>query len=454
MKYTTLIFLLVLQSCVGFSKSFEGSWKGILDFKTLQLTFVLHLQDDGNGNFKASADSPDQGAYGLQASAITKGDSIFIKAQGGVEIKGRLINDTIIESIFTQNGAKIPFMLTKQKADIDLKAKRKPQEPIEPFSYVSKEVIFSNDYEKLNFSGTLTYPKEKGKYPAVILITGSGPQNRDEELFGHKPFKVIADYLTKKGIVVLRYDERGVGKSQGSFENSNIADFSKDAVAAFDFLKKQDMVDRNKLGIIGHSEGGLIATLLASQALPNLSYIVSLAGPAISIDSLMVEQLYAVGKSEGMSPLNLEIARKINKANFAVVKSNMDSQSAYAALLKNMGVVDQNKLNESTRKELLSLLAPSQRYFYRIETEQYLKNIYIPVFAAYGSLDIQVPSTINLKSLHDNLQSNSKTQLKEYEGLNHLFQKAETGRISEYAKIEETFNERVMSDISNWILKL
>lgn len=318
------------------------------------------------------------------------------------------------------------------------------------YPYDTLEVVFTNAYDDVQLAGTLSFPKKVGKYPAVILLTGSGAQNRDEEISGHKPFKVITDYLTQRGIVVLRYDDRGVGKSTGQFDNSTIGDFSKDALAALAFLKKQNQVDARKIGFIGHSEGGLIAALLAGQNMRDLSFIMSLAGPAISIDQLMVDQLYAIGKTSGMSEPALEAARRINEKNFAIVKGDLNNREAYKGLMENMKMVP----GFTEHADLLAMVSPAYRYFLRIEPEKYLKKITIPVFAAFGSLDVQVPSTRNLESLHRLLPRNPKSVLKEYEGLNHLFQQAQTGRVAEYAEIKETFNERVLSDMADWITNL
>ncbi|GGH21840.1 alpha/beta hydrolase [Sphingobacterium alkalisoli] len=327
---------------------------------------------------------------------------------------------------------------------------RPVQLPAAPYQYDTLEVVFTNTYDDVQLAGTLSFPADKGRHPAVIMLTGSGAQNRDEEMAGHKPFKVIADYLTRRGIVVLRYDDRGVGKSKGQFDNSTIGDFSKDALAALAYLKKQDHVDVHKIGFIGHSEGGLIATLLAGQNVRDLSFIVSLAGPAISIDQLMVDQLYAIGKASGMSDPALEAAREINEKNFAIVKSDLNNQEAYQALMENMKMVPGFK----ETPDLLAMVSPAYRYFLRIEPERYLKKIKIPVFAAFGSLDVQVPATRNLESLYRFLPKNLKSVLKEYEGLNHLFQQAKTGQVTEYAQIKETFNERVLNDVADWITAL
>lgn len=329
-------------------------------------------------------------------------------------------------------------------------AVKRAQDPQAPFPYQSKDVTFLNSYDNVNLAGTLTSPKREGRFPAVVLLTGSGPQNRDEELSGHKPFAVLSDYLSRQDIVVLRYDDRGVGESGGQFDNSTIGDFSKDALAALAFLKKQNQVDPHKIGIIGHSEGGLIATLLSGQQVPDLSFIISLAGPAISINNLMVDQLYAIGRASGMSAGELSAARKINERNFSVVKSTLNTREAYEAILDNMKFLSGAKGSS----DILAMVSPAYRYFMRIEPERYVKEIKVPVFAAFGSLDVQVPATANLESLYRLLPQNPKSVLKEYEGLNHLFQQAETGLMDEYATIDETFNERVMHDMATWVLKL
>lgn len=451
MKGIVVLCILFFQSCIGFSQIYEGSWQGDLRFGSATLPFILNL-DPFDGHWKVTADSPKQGVNGIPGEMNVKGDSLFVRLQGGIQIRGRLLGTDSIKATFAQNGVELPLTLVRKNSmDKTVIAFNRPQQPIPPYSYDTLDVEFKNDYDKIKLAGTLTFPKKAGRYPAVVLLTGSGPQNRNEALFGHEPFKVLADYLTKQGIVVLRYDDRGVGKSTGSFETSTIENFSKDAIAALAFLKKQKQVDGRRIGIIGHSEGGLIAHLLAGQRVPDLSFIVSLAGPAIAINDLMVAQLYAIGKASGMSDFNLEVAKQINIKNFEVVKGNLDTRTAYEALMKNLGITSENKQNAQMRTELMTMLAPAYRYFLRIEPEKYIRQINIPVFAAFGSLDVQVPADINLKSLFDLLPTNRKNTLKEYEGLNHLFQQAKTGRVDEYVDIEETMNLQVLQDIAIWI---
>lgn len=453
MKGILFLVFLLFQSCFGFSQSRTGVWQGHLRFGSATLPFLIHLiQDDGV--WRVTADSPKQGVKDIQGEVTMKEDSLYIRLQGGIEIAGTFVGEDTIESIFKQSGVELPLKLIHErslnKSGIVI---RRPQAPHPPYGYDTLDVSVLNSYDNISLAGTMTFPRKKGRYPAVVLLTGSGAQNRNEELFGHQPFKVLADYLTKQGIVVLRFDDRGVGQSGGVFETSTIENFSKDAISAIDFLKKQKQVDPKRIGVIGHSEGGLIAELLAGQRLPDLAFIVSLAGPSISIDKLLVEQLYAIGKASGMSTEKLAKAREINRRNFAIVKGDLNTTDAYQALVQNMEIEIGSRQDNQLRKELMTMLSPAYRYFVRIEPEKYLSKITIPMFAAFGSNDVQVPANVNLKSLFDLVPNHPRTVLKEYEGLNHLFQTSKTGQVSEYSEIEETISEVVLKDMADWINK-
>ena len=445
------LFLLLLSTITVFPQNFAGSWKGMIKVGNSNLTFVIHLSEEA-GLWKATADSPDQGAFGIPAQAHINGNGIEVVIHGGITYIGKIEQENIIGGEFQQGAFRARLDLTKTE-DISTASKVKisrSQRIVPPYNYDTVDVNFRNKYDDVLLSGTLTSPKQKGKFAAVVLVTGSGPQDRNETLMGHEPFRILSDFLTKNNIVVLRYDDRGVGLSQGSFINGTIENFSKDAMAAIEFLKKRPNVDPNKIGIIGHSEGGLIAELLAGQKLPSLSFIVSLAGPAIPIDSLMVSQLYRIGKVAGMNDLALAHAQEINRKNFEIVKSNKPHKEAMAMILDNMKI-DPAQLNSASKLELETLLLPSYRYFMRIDPIPFIKKITIPVYAAFGSLDVQVPAEQNLNSLKSNLPTNPKTVLKEYEGLNHLFQKASTGAVSEYEHISETINNEVLLDLVKWI---
>ncbi|WP_437920763.1 alpha/beta hydrolase family protein [Sphingobacterium sp. LRF_L2] len=353
-----------------------------------------------------------------------------------------------------QSSASIAQLLTyDSRLNINSSKNRKLQTPVPPYDYDTLNVAFFNDFDQTRLVGTLSVPRGQGRFPAVVLVTGSGPQDRDETIEGHKPFKVIADYLTKRGIIVLRYDERGIGASSGNYINSNIGDFSKDVISAVDFIRKQHKVAVSKIGVIGHSEGGLIAELIAGQGSSSINFIGSLAGPAISVDSLLLIQAYEIGKVSGMNNKELSEARNINRRNFSIIKGNLNTEQAYRKILANMYPIIPNPTVEQ-RDEFKMMLLPSFRYFMRIDPVPFIRKIDIPVFAAFGTKDVQVPFAANLESLTDNLPSNRSHFFKVYEGLNHLFQHASSGAVSEYAEIEETFAPEVLLDLATWINQL
>src|SRR5690606_33734583 len=254
MKY--YIFLIVLlQSCLGYGQKFVGTWKGELKAQGVALPLVFHLEHASV--WKGTMESPAQGNAKLPVSAIhIEQDSISIAvASIGLTYNGKLLSDGVIEGVVSQNSMTFPMRLLK--AENTLAKRRRPQLPEPPYSYDTVDVTFSSEYDDVKLAGTITRPRKGEKLPAVVLVSGSGPQDRDETIMGHKPFKVIADYLTKQGVVVLRYDERGIGASTGNYPKSTIGDFSRDVIAAVGFIQKQERVDPARVGIIGHSEGAL-----------------------------------------------------------------------------------------------------------------------------------------------------------------------------------------------------
>ncbi len=448
MKNYIVLVIVLLQTCWGYSQKFEGTWSGELNVQGVALPLVFHLENQTQ--WSGMMESPAQGTAKIPMSSIrVDEDSIFIEVAAiRLRYEGKMNEEGKLEGTVMQNGMKFPMLLSK--SPYLAKKRLRPQTPNPPYPYDTLDVHFKNKFDAEELAGTLTIPKGKGKFPAVVLVTGSGPQNRNSEVFEHQVFKVVADYLTKNNIVVLRYDERGVGASKGNYTTSTINEFSKDAISAVDFLKTQDKVNKHKVGIIGHSEGGLIALLLAGQQSADVDFIGVLAGPAISIDSLMVLQAYEVGKSAGMSEAHLEKARVVNRKNYAIVKSDLSAEHAYLQILENTSTLMPN-MTEAQKSEVQMIVRPAYRYFMRIDPVPFVKQIRIPVFAAFGSKDIQVPPAPNMESLRHNLPLDNRNFLKVYEGLNHLFQKAKTGAISEYIENEETFNEDVLKDLSKWI---
>lgn len=338
----------------------------------------------------------------------------------------------------------------------------RPQEPKEPFSYTSENITFINySADNIPLAGTLTLPNDIKNPPVAILISGSGPQDRNEELLGHKPFLVLADYLTNHGIGVLRYDDRGVGESKGDFNTATTFDFVTDVEAAIDYLKSRNDVDTSKLGLIGHSEGGLIAPMVASKN-KDVAFIILLAGPAVNGAEILLSQSRKAGELAGTPQAFLDENEKLASIIYDIIRANTEEEIIKTKIT--------NALNDYKTNNPLSPLVPhitpvmiAQQLsilksdwlcnFIRIEPKDYLEKTTCPVLALNGSKDIQVLPDINLKGIKNGLANNKDVTTKELDGLNHLFQTAETGNVQEYGKIEETFAPIALEIIKDWILE-
>lgn len=438
-----------------------GSWMGKIPAGALELRIVFNLSIIGKDSLAATLDSPDQGAKNIKLGPVTlSGQTIKISAGALLaEYNGTFSNDTLIEGTWKQAGRSISLNLNKLKAAFAL---NRPQEPRPPFPYTSEDITFKNDKFNINLAGTLTLPAGNGPFPAVILITGSGAQNRDEELLGHKPFRVIADYLSRNGIAVLRYDDRGVGKSQGSYASATSADLATDAEAAYNFLKNNNKIDPKAIGLIGHSEGGLIAPIVAAGE-SGISFIVSLAGPGVNGEQIIHRQAADISRVSGVEEKQIKESADINKKLFAVLKKEPDNKIAsekMTALYKSILEKKKASPEESAEalKQIQSQLSPASltwfRYFIMTDPAKYWKKVKCPVLALNGSKDLQVNADINLTAIEKTLKSSGNTNVKciKAEGLNHLFQHCKTGLPAEYGNIEETFSPEMLKIISDWIL--
>ena len=342
----------------------------------------------------------------------------------------------------------------------------RPQTPTEPYPYLSEPFQFDNKDAKITLHGTLTTPKGKGPFPAAILISGSGPTDRDETILDHKIFLVIADYLTRQGIAVLRYDDRGVGQSEGNHYNATSMDLADDTNAAFLALTQHSKIDANQIGLVGHSEGGMIAPIVASRN-PAVAYTVLLAGPGVPIDELMAEQNRQVYKSQGLPNDELERNEIFNKSLYNIFDNEKPAAELYDTLLPFI-----HRYYESIPSEYQALFSPSKevfymaivgglsspwfRYFLQFDPVPYLEKTTCPILAVNGSKDIQVISSQNLGGIEETLtrMGHKNFTIREYPNLNHLFQHCETCTVQEYAELEESFSEEVLNDVSKWILKL
>ena len=453
------VFLLLIFNCMGslYSQEIEGDWYGTLE--AMKLNLVFHIEKKQN-EYKATLDSPDQGGFDIPVDTVKFGDATIelVISVLNANFKGTL-KDGYISGDFSQNDFKIPLKLTKDKSEIT--GNKKPQEPIRPFPYIEEEIRFKNG--DVTLSGTLTRPNKNDKYPVVVLISGSGAQDRDESLLGHKPFLVLSDYLTRKGLAVLRYDDRGFGKSTGDFSKATTVEFSEDIESAVTFLKSRSDIDPEHIGLIGHSEGGLIASLVAAKD-RNIDFIILMAGPGIPGDSLLLLQQQRIGKSMGMTNDALELTQKINRNAFDIVTKNTEEvkPKLRTYFKKTLDSIPAEKLPPGFTKDEVfisnlvnTLTSPWMRYFLSDDPAKALVKVRCPVFAINGSKDLQVPAKENLTAIEKALQKgdNKNITLKEFTGLNHLFQESETGLPAEYARIEQTIAPVVMEEIHLWISK-
>ncbi len=454
------IFFLCFIAKAGFAQSgFEGQWNGTLKIQTMELDLVFNIKKENN-DYTASMDSPDQGATGIPVKTVKiDGDSLQLEIpEIGLIYKGKKIGDDFIKGLFSQHGQSFELDL---KRGSGTKTKNRPQEPKSKFLYKSEDVVFENKPANVKLSGTLTLPEGKGPFPAIVLVSGSGKQDRDETLFGHKPFWVLADYFTKNGFAVLRYDDRGFGQSTGDFDQATTTDFATDALAGVQFLQARKDIQKKKVGVMGHSEGGLIAALLAARQ-KELGFIVMLAGPGMSGDQILLQQQELIAKGYGTPDSVIQKSLKINKQIFDVMHSVKDTaqirqrvqlylRQAYKdGMLQRIEGQSEEATVETHCKQLLT---PWMIYFIQYDPQEDLQKIQIPVLALIGQKDHQVLPQYNIPALRSAFEKggNKKATVIELENLNHLFQEAATGMPNEYGTIEQTFSPTAMATILEWL---
>ncbi len=455
-----VIFFLFYTIEFSYGQNIAGHWKGKLNLGESSLQVVFNIIWDGKA-YKATMDSPDQGAKGIPVESIHFENKVLTLEvpKLNLEYKGTLKDKNHIEGTFKQNGFSFPLKLEKGKI-IQIK---RPQEPKKPYPYLSEEIKFKNKKEHITLAGTLTLPKEGTNFSAVVLISGSGAQNRNEEAFGHKSFLVLSDYLTRKGIAVLRFDDRGTGKSTGNFKTATSANFSNDAEAAVQYLKTRKEINPRKIGLIGHSEGGLIAPMIAARS-NTIAFIVLLAAPGIPGDQLLLSQQQAILKASSVDEEMLKRTKAINEGAFKIIKKTKSLDSIkvklrayllqmtdkYPALKNELAGKEQQFIQSEIKK-----FTPWLRYFLKYDPAPALLKVKCPVLALNGSKDLQVPAKENLTAIEKALRKggNKKVTIKELPHLNHLFQESKTGLPKEYVVIEQTFSPDALTEISQWILK-
>ncbi len=449
---TSLLFCSLLLS----AQDIAGSWNGALKLGNMEFRLVFHIEKSAAGTYTGKMDSPDQGAKSLALSTVTftnNEDVVFEQKDFGIRYEGKYVQDSI-KGAFHQQGVSIPLNMGRGTISYV-----RPQEPQAPYPYNSEDVSFVNNEAGIKLAGTLTYPKKGSKFPAVVLISGSGAQDRNEEIVQHKPFLVIADYLTRNGFAVLRYDDRGFGQSEGNFASGTTEDFATDAAAAVEYLKKRKEINNKKIGLIGHSEGGTICFINASKD-KSLAFVVTLAAPALSGDSILMYQNRAMIESTGMDIEHwLEEGEPITVRAYNIVKYSTDSLSLADSLRKHYTDIQQaadpthSVTATNIENAIKSFTTPWMRSFIKLDPKRFVEQTSCPVLALNGEKDIQVDANINLNRLEKDLlrAGNRNARIKKYPSLNHLFQHCTKGSVEEYGKIEETISPEVLSDISAWI---
>jgi uncharacterized protein len=462
MKKITLMLLTLLLITSLKGQDITGSWYGVLDIRGTPLRLVFNISKTDIG-FSATMDSPDQGAKGIPMTAASFENAILKLSltSAKIEYEGKLEQNNAITGIFKQGGQSLPLNLSREKSE--KKALVRPQEPTKPYPYYTEDVTFENPKAKITLAGTLTLPQKEGNFPVVVLISGSGLQNRNCEVFGHKLFLVLADYLTKKGIGVLRYDDRGFGESKGDPSTATTQDFATDVEAAVNYLKMRKEVNKTKIGLIGHSEGGIIAPMVAARS-KDINFIVLLAGPGITGADISLFQQKVALKALGASDKTISDINVFYTGVYDIIAKTDDTEKLRNDLIRycqekikdNPTLLGSDMSSESKIKQVVNeLMSAWILHYLRYNPVPILKDVKCPVLALNGDKDMQVPSKINLESIKKGLEKgkNKHVTIKEMPNLNHLFQECTTGSSNEYGKIEQTFSPTALNELGVWILK-
>lgn len=469
LAFFSIVFLLMY--CLAFSsspqveKSVEGIWLGTLKVQGMELRIVFNIKPGDKGGLKGTMDSPDQGAKDIDLDIV-----LFDNNKLVIEIKKAMIkyeaelseDGKELTGTFRQGGYNFPLNMECIKEAPKI---IRPQEPKKPYPYLEEEVSLENQSANVKLAGTLTLPEQGGPFPAVVLITGSGAQDRNEEVFGHRPFLILADHLTRNGIAVLRMDDRGVDGSTGDIDESTSEDFARDILTGVAYLKNRKGIDPKKIGLVGHSEGGLIAPIAASQS-EDVAFIVMMAGPGLSGEEILYLQSRQIAQASGVPEEDIEKNMKTQGKIYSLLKSGKPDEVTKEKL-HTMFLEDYNRMTEEEKKkigdpeesfELQVKRVTSKwfRFFLGYDPALTLRKLRCPVLAIIGEKDLQVSAKENLAAIEKALKEggNGHFTVKELPGLNHLFQKAQTGSPSEYSKITETINPAALNLISGWILKI
>lgn len=456
----TIVFLTISSSLFSQIDQYTGSWVGTVSGAGMDVRIAFHITEK-DGIILTKMDSPDQNSFGNSAQkTLLKENRIMIDLPAfAIRYEGERVGDSIV-GIFFQTG--MEFKLNLGPLTEKLEGPKRPQNPVPPFNYKQKEVKIKTPDEKVKLAGTLTIPAGKGPFPAVILISGSGPQNRNEELLFHQPFLVLADHLTKNGIAVLRYDDRGVGQSTGNFEAANSFDFAQDAEAAWKYLAKQKKIDPKKVGIIGHSEGGLIAPIIAARN-KQVGFIAMMAGPSVPGTVIIPDQTELILRMNKVEEQEIHNQLLFTKFAYDFISNNQDSktlqedfQREIERWLKSNPYTVPTNLSPKTfaKQTAYTLTSNWMKTFLLTQPSHFIEQVNCPILALFAENDLQVSVRANLVPMQQLLSTKKNSKIHVFPKLNHLFQTSTTGSPNEYGKIEETLAPAFLNYITEWIKKL
>ena len=463
--FSTITFLFLFQ--FTYAQDISGNWQGNLETPMGEVPIILKITQTDEDIFETLLVSPKQSSTEFPAdTTFFRNDSLLVELEAlEISYKGMLTTEGI-KGEFKQATMTLPLQLKKGTAELsENKRLNRPQDPKPPYPYKVEEVNFLNmEADTIKLSGTLTLPNGIEKPPVVVLISGSGPQDRNEELLNHRPFLIIADYLSRNGIAVLRYDDRGVGQSEGTFKGATTLDFASDAAAAVTYLKTRSDVAKDKIGLAGHSEGGLIAPIVASID-NTIQFLIVLAGPGVNGKEVLISQINKAAELSKTPDSFIKMNTKFMNIILSEIYNQENPETMITTSIKKTKEYH-NTLPDSVKttipfeqleKQIKSFTNdPWMRNYIKTEPADFLAKVKVPVLVLQGGKDFQVVPEINLPAIEKVLKKtaqNKDVTIHTFENLNHLFQKAETGAASEYAKIEETFNPEALNLMTTWILK-
>lgn len=464
MKKILITLIFCLFAMIGFTQNIAGKWHGELVVNaSKKVVFVFEFTKQEDNTYKTKMEIPAKRVSVHPKKATVEAGKLLVDGSNlGMKYEGKYNTETKqFVGKLSEGAASYPMNLQRKMIEVKRAAKRS-QEPARPYPYLAEEVSFKNSQQNITLAGTLTLPRKKGKFPVVVLISGSGPQDRDETVAGHKPFLVLADYLTRQGIAVLRYDDRGMGKSTGNYNEATSADLATDAESAVAYLKTRKDIEVSKIGLAGHSEGGIIAPMVATKT-NDIAFMVLLAGTGTTGLEVSVMQATAFRSFEVADEEKFEKA--VRKAfemataegDIKQIRKNLKAyyKKEMATILPPLMNVSPEQANKVLDQMVKKVTSRWTRFFHRYNPAAEIARVSCPVLSINGSKDTQVPAKVHQKGIRAALTKGKNKDFKiiELPGLNHLFQECETGKMSEYRKIEQTFAPQAMKVVSDWILE-